>query len=61
MGEFFFGKRNGVVCCINPAQQKILWAHKIDNSMVNTVRVIDKQHLIASTMDGKLTLLEVSY
>jgi hypothetical protein len=30
-------------------------------SMVNTVRVIDKQHIITSTMDGKLTLLEVNH
>jgi outer membrane protein assembly factor BamB len=60
-GLVFFGTKNGVVYCLDPLQQKIIWAHKIDNSMVNTVRVIDKRHIIASTMDGKLALLEVSY
>jgi outer membrane protein assembly factor BamB/predicted phosphodiesterase len=59
-GQLFFGTRNGVVYAIDPAQQKILWAHKIDNSMVNTVRVLDKKRIIASTMDGKVTLLEVN-
>jgi outer membrane protein assembly factor BamB/predicted phosphodiesterase len=60
-GLVFFGTKNGVVYCIDPSQQKMIWAHKIDNSMVNTVRVIDKEHVIVSTMDGKVALLEVSY
>jgi outer membrane protein assembly factor BamB len=60
-GTAFFGTRNGVVYCIDPSRQKIVWAYKIDNSMVNTVRVIDKRHVIVSTMDGKVSLLEVSY
>jgi len=60
-GQVFFGTRNGVVYCIDPLLKKIIWGYKIDNSMVNTVRVIDKQHIIASTMDGKIALLEVSY
>jgi outer membrane protein assembly factor BamB len=58
-GQVFFGTRNGVVYAIDPATQKISWTYKIDNSMVNTVRVLDKKHLIASTMDGKVALLEV--
>ncbi len=57
-GEVFFGTRNGVVYCIDPSEKAIKWAHKIDNSMINTVRVIDKRHLVVSTMDGKLVLLE---
>jgi hypothetical protein len=27
--------------------------------MVNTVRVLDGKHIVASTMDGKVALLEV--
>jgi len=60
-GEVFFGTRNGIVYCIDPLDRKMLWAHKIDNSMVNTVRVIDRKHVVAATMDGKLVLLEVNY
>ena len=58
-GKVFFGTRNGVVYCIDPLQKKMIWTHKIDNSMINTVRVIDKNNIVVSTMDGKVTLLEV--
>ncbi|OQP67718.1 outer membrane protein assembly factor BamB family protein [Niastella populi] len=58
-GQVFFGTRNGVVYAIDPATQKINWEYKLDNSMVNTVRVLDKKHVVASTMDGKVALLEV--
>jgi outer membrane protein assembly factor BamB/predicted phosphodiesterase len=54
----FFGTRNGVVYGIDPKDRKVLWAHKIDNSMVNTVRVLSGRQIIASTMDGKVVLLE---
>ncbi len=54
----FFGTKNGVVYCINPYSKQIAWRFKIDNSMVNTVNVIDKNTVIASTMDGKISLLK---
>lgn len=58
-GQVFFGTRNGVVYAIDPQQRKVIWTHKIDNSMVNTVRVINSRRILASTMDGKVALLEV--
>lgn len=58
-GRIFFGTRNGVVYCIDGVQQQVVWAHKIDNSMVNTVRVRDKNNIIASTIDGKVVLLRI--
>jgi outer membrane protein assembly factor BamB len=57
-GRVYFGTRNGVVYCIDPFTQKTVWAHKMDNSMVNTVRVLDGKRVVASTMDGKLCLLQ---
>ena len=57
-GSLFLGTRNGVVYHIDPAAQKIVWAYKIDNSMVNTLQVIDAKTVIASTMDGKVCLLQ---
>jgi outer membrane protein assembly factor BamB len=56
-GKLFFGTRNGVVYAIDPAVQKIIWRYKLDNSMVNTVRVLDGKQVIVSTMDGKVCLL----
>lgn len=59
-GNVFFGTRNGVVYAIDVSGKKIAWAYKIDNSMVNTVNVIDKKNIIASTMDGKVVLLQIN-
>lgn len=58
-GQLFFGTRNGVVYDISLAKKTINWAYKIDNSMVNTVQVLDSKTIVASTMDGKITLLKV--
>ncbi len=57
-GLVYFGTKSGVVYSIDPAAQKIAWAYKIDNSMVNTVRVLEKNTILASTMDGKLVWLK---
>ncbi|RZK54480.1 MAG: metallophosphoesterase [Pedobacter sp.] len=57
-GKVFFGTRNGVVYVFDPKTKQNLWGHKIDNSMVNTVNVIDGKTVLVSTMDGKVTLLK---
>ncbi|WAC39305.1 PQQ-binding-like beta-propeller repeat protein [Pedobacter sp. SL55] len=57
-GKLFFGTKNGTVYCIDPLAKKTLWAHKIDNAMVNTFKVIDDKTLVVSTMDGKIVLLK---
>jgi outer membrane protein assembly factor BamB len=57
-GTIFFGTKNGVVYSINASTQKVNWVYKIDNSMVNTVLVLSDSRLIASTMDGKVVLLQ---
>ena len=57
-GIVYFGTRNGVVYAIDPSTQKINWRYKIDNSMVNTVNVLDNKILVA-TMDGKVALLDL--
>lgn len=57
-GLVFFGTKNGQVYAINPGTLKRVWTAKIDNSMVNTVNVINGKQVLASTMDGKIALLE---
>lgn len=54
-----FGTKSGRVYAIDPIKQAKKWVYKIDNSMVNTVNMISSQQIIAATMDGKVTLLEV--
>jgi hypothetical protein len=46
-----------VVYAVDPTLKKVNWAHKLDNSMVNTVRPIGKKKVLIATMDGKLALL----
>lgn len=53
-----FGTRNGRVYSIDPATKTINWIYKIDNSMVNTIRLIGQKKLVASTMDGKVVILK---
>lgn len=58
-GQVFFGTKNGVVYAFDPIKQQEVWAHKIDNSMVNTVNVINANALLVATMDGVITLLAI--
>lgn len=57
-GKVFFGTRSGVIYAVNPKIPEKSWSYKLDNSMVNTVRVLNGHQLIAATMDGKVALLE---
>ena len=57
-GAVIFGTRNGRVYSIDPKTKTINWIHKIDNSMVNTIRLIGPKKLVASTMDGKVVILK---
>jgi outer membrane protein assembly factor BamB len=56
-GTLFFGTRNGVVYAVDPQSQRTIWAHKVDNAMVNTIRVINRREMLVSTMDGRLVKL----
>lgn len=56
-GNVLFGTRNGIVYSIDPKVKKINWAYKIDNSMVNTIKLLGDRRVIAATMDGKIAIL----
>ena len=57
-GNVYFGTKNSTVYSIDPRSQIINWAHKIDNSMANTVNPVDENSLVVATMDGKVEWLE---
>lgn len=57
-GKVTFGTKNGVIYTFDPSVPKPLWAHKIDNSMVNTVNVLSENSILVATMDGVVTLLK---
>jgi outer membrane protein assembly factor BamB len=59
-GNLFFGTKNGVVYALSAlTNPRTSWAYKIDNSMVNTINVINELNIVAATMDGKVVLLQV--
>lgn len=55
-----FGTKNGRVYAIDPVKREMKWVYKIDHSMVNTVNMLSSKRILAATMDGKLSLLEVT-
>lgn len=57
-GLVYFGTRSGRVYAIDPVKRKLSWIRKMDNSMVNTVQVLNGHQLVAATMDGKISLIE---
>ena len=57
-GQVTFGTKNGVVYCFDPSARKLSWAHKVDNSMVNTVNVLSESTVLVATMDGVISLLK---
>jgi outer membrane protein assembly factor BamB/predicted phosphodiesterase len=60
-GLVYFGTKNGVVYAVSVKDRTVQWAHKIDNAMVNTVRVLEDGRVLASTMDGKIVLLTAAH
>lgn len=57
-GLVYFGTKNGVVYTFDAKTHKMVWRHKIDNSMINTVNAIGNRSIVVSTMDGKVCLLK---
>ncbi len=57
-GEFVFGTKNGIVFSFDPVSKKTKWAHKVDNSMINTVNPLGEKMVLLATMDGVVTLLK---
>ncbi|MBD8487910.1 PQQ-binding-like beta-propeller repeat protein [Echinicola sp. CAU 1574] len=57
-GAVYFGTKNSRVYSIDPIEKNINWVHKVDNSMANTVNVIDEHALVVATMDGKIEMLD---
>jgi outer membrane protein assembly factor BamB len=60
-GKVYFGTKNGIVYGVDPYTREKLWRYRIDNSMVNTINLSNANELVAATMDGKVTLLDLKY
>lgn len=59
-GVVIFGNKNGVLYGIEAETGKILWKHKIGNSLVNTICPISGKECIVSSTDGSVVKLTIN-
>jgi outer membrane protein assembly factor BamB len=57
-GVVFYGSKNGVVLALDAKTGKILWQHKLGNTIVHTLAPLSNRRVVATDFDGKTTLLE---
>lgn len=56
-GTIFYPTKNGVIYSIDSSDGKILWKYKLTNGFVNTITVVNKNQIIATDFDGRVTYL----
>ncbi|MEH6308311.1 PQQ-binding-like beta-propeller repeat protein [Olivibacter sp. CPCC 100613] len=49
---------SGLLSAVRRADGSLIWQHKISNCLVNPLLPLDKKHIAASTMDGKIVKLK---
>lgn len=57
-GTVFIPSDKGVVTAVQRSDGKILWKHKISNSLITNILPLGKGQIVVATMDGKITLLK---
>jgi outer membrane protein assembly factor BamB/predicted phosphodiesterase len=60
-GYIFFATDNGSVFCLERSSGDVVWRHRISDGLVNTLAVIDKEHVICTAADGKVSLLKFQF
>jgi outer membrane protein assembly factor BamB/predicted phosphohydrolase len=58
-GTIFYPTKNGILFALNSEDGKILWKYKVSNGFVNTITPVDKNNLVITAFDGKITFLSV--
>ncbi|MGB4414067.1 MAG: PQQ-binding-like beta-propeller repeat protein [Paludibacter sp.] len=51
-GTIVFGTKNGLLLGINAKDGKVLWRHKIGNSIINTITPLSKKEFVLTTTEG---------
>ncbi|MBR1809800.1 MAG: PQQ-binding-like beta-propeller repeat protein [Paludibacteraceae bacterium] len=59
-GVVVFGTKNGLLHGINADTGEIIWKHKIDNSVINTVYMLSKKDVIVTSANGTVTRLRIT-
>ena len=56
-GVLFFGTKNGLLIALDAESGRVLWKHRVGETVVNTLVPLDAYRVIASDLDGRLMLL----
>lgn len=59
-GIVFGSTKNGLIFAVDSMTGKLIWKHKVDNSLVNTVVPLTRSECVFTTSSGKIGILEIS-
>ena len=57
-GIVYASTNDGLVCALDGKTGRIIWQHKVGNSLINTVVPLEGRRVLVSSTDGTVTLLQ---
>lgn len=57
-GKIVFGTKNGLLVGLNAKTGKLLWQHKIGNSIINTITPVSKNECVLTTTEGVISRIK---
>ena len=57
-GTMYSSNKDGLIMALDDKTGHIKWMYKVGASLVNTVTIADKQHVITTSTDGDIVMLE---
>ena len=57
-GTVYSSTKEGLILALDDKTGLLKWCYKVGNSLVNTVTTADKQHIITTSTDGDIVMLE---
>ncbi len=59
-GVLFYGTKNGLLIALDSSSGKILWKHKVGNTIINTVTPLSSGKVLLNDLDGRTILIETN-
>jgi outer membrane protein assembly factor BamB/predicted phosphodiesterase len=56
-GVIFYPTKTGLIFSLNVNDGRILWKYKVSDGFVNTITPVDKNNIITTSFDGKITFI----
>lgn len=56
-GVVYGGTKDGLIYALNPKNGKVIWKHKIGNSLINTVLPLNGREVLITSSEGHVVLL----